>query len=91
MESSVKGNAALEVATLGIQRSKELRAHLIKQFGGVSEDILSCSSQTPLFLTKGQGYSVHGPTYLSTSMTIMVESIPSNSTIPVLYLLVYKY
>ena len=41
IESTVKGSAALEVANLGMDKAKELRHHLMKQFGGAGEDLIA--------------------------------------------------
>jgi hypothetical protein len=39
VESSVKGMAALEVESLGMENASQLKKHLFKQFGGAGDDI----------------------------------------------------
>ena len=39
IEAKVKGSAEMEVANLGMDSAAEVRAHLMKQFGGVGEDV----------------------------------------------------
>ena len=39
VEASVKGSAALEVESLGMEKSMDLRKHLTKHFGGSGDDV----------------------------------------------------
>jgi len=55
IEASVTGSAALEVANLGMNKGSQIRAHLMRQFGGAGEDLQARQDLFELGLPKSPG------------------------------------